>query len=55
MYTKKPFFGDVAFTYQIEDLIQSGHRPDIPSSCPSDYAALIRYIIITIKEERRRC
>lgn len=29
------------FWFQIEDLILAGTRPDLPSSCPSPYRALI--------------
>ncbi len=43
MYSKQQFFGTVTWAYQIEDLIQAGHRPPIPDNCPSDYAELIRY------------
>jgi hypothetical protein len=44
MYVKKPFFGDLAFIYEIEDRVQAGQRPDIPTDCPTDYANLIKYI-----------
>lgn len=42
MFAKKQFFGEITFSYQVEDMIQAGKRPDIPEGCPSDYADLIK-------------
>ena len=45
MFVKKPFFGDLAFIYEIEDRVQAGQRPEIPPDCPLDYTTLIKYFL----------
>jgi len=42
LFSREKFFGDLRFTFQIEDAVLNGERPEIPdTNCPADCVNLI--------------
>jgi serine/threonine protein kinase len=41
LVTRKPFFGEVRFMSQLEDMVKAGERPPIPDDCTPAYRQLI--------------
>lgn len=42
IWTRQLPFIEYSFNYQVSDAVLSGQRPKIPSTCPIQYAQLIR-------------